>query len=83
MTYRDRTYRRKQPDVLLSLLVGYALSLTFVLCAVMGVAAWNHYRTVIIIAGAEDDCPYTYSQRPLIDVVGIEQDGVHRVECRY
>lgn len=38
---------------------------------------------VVMIAGAEDDCLYRYDGHDLREVVGVEVDGRHRVECRY
>ena len=38
---------------------------------------------VVMIAGAEDDCLYRYDGHDLREVVGVEVDGQHRVECRY
>jgi len=46
-------------------------------------AAYQQWRYIAIVAAAEDECPFFWGAYELDDVVGIELDGRHAVECRY
>jgi hypothetical protein len=42
-------------------------------------AIYQQHRTITMQAAAEDDCPYVYGDRPIVDVT---RDGDH-VNCVY
>ena len=73
---RQRALERRNNWLMLALTV--YVTATFV--AFMG---WQSQRYIAVIAGAEDDCMVYYGAYELYDVVGIEIDGWHAVECRY
>ena len=86
MSYQSR-YARRRDDQLVT--IASTVLITSIIIAMLMVVAWMAHKAMserpqlVVVMGAEDDCPYKYGGVPLIDVVGIEIDGQHKVECRY